>query len=67
MKESMTGNDFAKRGKLTPLHNSFREAILQLPIHVIVTGRTKEEYSMVTGSDGRIKVEKAGTNIIQRD
>lgn len=67
MKETMTGNDFAKRGKLTPLHNSFLDAILQTPAHIIVTGRTKEEYSILTGSDGRIKVEKAGTNIIQRD
>lgn len=67
MKEAMAGNEFAKRAKLTPIHNSFRETILQLPIHVIVTGRTKEEYAMIVGSDWRTKVEKAGTNIIQRD
>ena len=67
IKETMTGNDFAKWAKLTPMHNQFWEAILQAPVHVIVTGRTKEEYSMVTGNDWRIRVEKAGTNIIQRD
>lgn len=67
MKESMTWNDFAKRGQLTKEHNKFWQAILQVPIHVIVTGRTKEEYAMVTGTDWRLKVEKAGTNIEQRD
>ena len=62
----MTGNDFAKRGKLTPMHNSFRETILQIPCHVICTGRTKEEYQLIEKA-GRLTVEKAGTNIIQRD
>ncbi len=67
IKNKMTWNDFAKWATLTPLHNTFWTAILQVPMHVIVTGRTKEDYSMVTGTDWRLKVEKAGTTIIQRD
>ena len=47
IKDTMTGNDFAKRGELTKRHNKFRDAILQTPIHCIVTGRTKEEYQLV--------------------
>lgn len=67
MKEQMTGNDFAKRWQLTKEHNKFWAAILQVPMHVIVTGRTKEEYAMVSWADWRLKVEKAWTNIEQRD
>lgn len=48
------------------MHNSFRETILQIPCHVICTGRTKEEYQLIEKA-GRLTVEKAGTNIIQRD
>jgi len=41
---NMAGNSFTNWSKLTPRHNGFVQAILQSPVHVIGTIRSKQEY-----------------------
>lgn len=60
------GGKFQDWAKVTPLHKEFIDAILQVPCHVIVTMRKKQDYQMVEVG-GRTKVEKVGLKEIQRD
>jgi len=66
MKDQMTGNDFTKRGKLTKLHNRFRDAILQSNIHIISCGRSKTQYVMQE-KNGKMVPEKVGMWLVQRE
>lgn len=63
---SMTGNSFTNWGKITPIYKAFVNKILQAPIHVISTMRSKEEY-VLTEKKGRFVPEKVGMKAIQRD
>ena len=62
-----TGNSYTAWRDVTPEHNALVEAILQSPAHVIVTMRSKMEYIMETGIDGKTSVRKLGLAPIQRD
>lgn len=64
---SSHGNTFAAWREVTPLHNKLVDAILQAPIHVIVTMRTKTEYIMETNDKGKTAPKKVGMAPIQRD
>ena len=61
-------NDFAKWGKVTPIHIMFVQSILNIPCHVISTTRRKTEYAIV--QDERTKKaipKKIGLKSIQRE
>lgn len=65
----LAGQNFTNWGKVTPLHNSFVDAMLSAPLHVIATLRAKEDYAVEqTEKDGRNKtnVRKLGMEPIQR-
>lgn len=64
---SMTGNSFTNWAKLTPRHDAFIQTILQSEMHMITCVRRKQDYEMSKGSDGKLKVEKAGLKEITRE
>src|SRR6187431_1938053 len=64
---SMTGNSFTNWAKLTPRHDAFINAMLQSRCHIISCVRRKQDYEMTKGSDGKLKVEKAGLKEITRE
>jgi len=64
---AMTGNSFMNWGKITPRHDAFMQAMIQSPLHIIATMRSKETYTQVEDSKtGKIKPEKAGEAPQQR-
>jgi len=61
------GGRFQDWAKVTPLHQSFINKILQSTCHVITTTRRKVDYSLDVGSNGRTQVVKHGTKEITRE
>ncbi len=62
------GNTFAAWKDGTPIQNRLIEAILNAPIHVIATMRSKTEYALTKDEKtGKTKPEKIGTAPVQRD
>lgn len=63
---SMQGNSFANWSKITPRHNAFVQKILQSPLHIICTLRTKQDY-ILNEKNGKMIPEKVGLKSVQRD
>jgi len=61
------GNSFTAWREVTPAHNALVEAMLQSPMHIIATMRSKQEYIMTTDDKGRTVIKKVGMAPIQRD
>lgn len=64
---SSSKNSYTSWAKVTPRHQAFIDAILQSPCHMITTVRRKQDYEMSKGSDGKLKVEKAGLKEVTRE
>jgi hypothetical protein len=60
------GNTFRAWGEGTPLQKKLIEAMLNYPGHVIVTCRSKTEYSVDKDEKGKTTVKKVGTAAVQR-
>lgn len=63
---NMAGNSFTNWSKLTPRHNAFVQAILQSPVHVIGTIRSKQEY-VLSERNGKQVPEKVGLKGVTRE
>ena len=66
VKDKYKGNSYFAWGEVTPLHNRFINEILQCPVHVIATTRTKQEYVLNT-KNGKTAPQKVGTKQVQRE
>jgi hypothetical protein len=60
-------NSYTMWNKLTPEHERFKQAIVQAPIHIIATMRSKQDYHMEKDDNGKQKVSKMGYAPIQRE
>jgi len=65
--ESAKGNKFAGWREATPKHNSLVDAMLQSPMHVIATMRTKTEYILIEDEKGKKAPKKVGMAPVQRE
>lgn len=63
---NMTGNSFTNWSKLTPRHHEFLQTILQSPLHIIATIRTKQDY-VLQEKNGKQVPEKVGLKAITRE
>jgi hypothetical protein len=61
------GNTFAGWKEGTPIYNKLIDTIVQTDIHVIATMRSKQDYVLETGDDGKQRPKKVGMAPIQRD
>jgi AAA domain len=66
-KRSQSKNSYFAWREVTPLHNKLVDALVQAPVHVLVTLRTKTEYLIETQRDGKQVPTKVGMAPIQRD
>ena len=64
---SKFGGRFQDWSRVTPIHQSFIDKILQSSCHIITTTRRKVDYSLDLGSNGRTQVVKHGTKEITRE
>lgn len=60
-------NSYAAWRHVTPDHNALVDAMLQSPSHIIATMRSKVEYAMQAGKDGKQQIVKLGMAPIQRE
>lgn len=61
------GNTWSAWNETTPRHRKFIDAMLQAPMHIIATGRSKTETSQEDAGNGKKKVVKLGMKTEQRD
>lgn len=61
------GNSWSAWNEVTPRHRAFIDAMLQAPMHVIATGRSKTETAQTEGNNGKKQVVKLGMKVEQRD
>jgi len=60
------GNSFANWAKMTPKQEKFINAIVSSQLHVIVTMRSKQDYS-ISDDNGKKKIQKVGLAPVQRE
>lgn len=60
-------NSYTAWRSVTPQHNALVNAMLQSSCHIIGTMRSKVEYAMETGINGKQQVRKLGMAPIQRE
>jgi len=66
-KKAGSGNKFAAWRDITPQHNALIDAMLQSPAHIIATMRSKTEYVIEEGSNGKKVPRKIGMAPVQRE
>jgi hypothetical protein len=60
-------NSFVNFGKITPMHEKLKSAIIKLDINLIGCLRAKAQHEIVKDEQGKTKIEKLGTEVIQRE
>lgn len=61
----MNGNSFVNWSKLMPKYNALMQKIIQAPIHIICTLRTKQGY-LLSLQNGKYVPQKIGQKVIQK-
>lgn len=64
---SKSNNSYLAWAKGTPQHNALVDAILNAPVHIIGTMRSKTEYVLEADKNGKLSPRKVGLAPIQRD
>lgn len=64
---SSSKNSYTAWSKVTPRHQSFINAMLQSPSHIITTVRRKQDYEMTKDNNGKVRIEKSGLKEITRE
>ena len=64
--QEQLGGRFQDWAKVTPIHNRFVRTIIESPVHMITTVRSKTDYAMST-EGGKSKVQKVGLKPEQRE
>lgn len=65
-RKSASGNSYVAWKDITPLQNNMVDKILSANLHVIVTMRSKTEYSQEKDDRGKTVIKKIGVEPIQR-
>jgi hypothetical protein len=65
--KSSSGNSYTAWNKVTPIHRKLIDTILESPLHIIVTIRSKMAYEIETSSSGKKVPKKVGLAPVQRD
>lgn len=60
------GNSYTAWRDITPMHNRFVETMLQTPMHIIATMRSKQEYVQEKDEKGKTTIRKVGLEPEQR-
>lgn len=66
IKDRAGGNQWTAWRNVTPIHNRMVDAILQSPLHVITTMRSRMEYVQEADERGKTVIRKVGMAPIQR-
>ncbi len=61
------GGRYQDWATVTPLHDSFRNKMLQSPVHIITSVRKKQKYELAKDSTGKNVVNKLGVDTVFRD
>jgi len=64
---SALGGQYATWGQVNPLHKEFMDCIRDLPVHIIMTMRSKSDVIIELNSKGKHAPKKIGTKSVQRD
>ena len=64
--QKFSGNTFRAWAEGTPLQKKLIEAMLSYPGHILVTCRSKTEYSIDKDEKGKTSIKKVGTAAVQR-
>ncbi|MDE2101511.1 MAG: AAA family ATPase [Patescibacteria group bacterium] len=65
-KRQKSQNSFTAWREVTPVHEELVDILTRAPAHVIVTLRTKMDYLLQEGENGKVDVKKVGLAPIQR-
>jgi hypothetical protein len=60
-------NGYANWATFTPEHEAFKQTMMQTPMHLIATMRSKQDYILVANDKGKQVPKKVGMAPIQRD
>jgi hypothetical protein len=64
---SPSQNGWAAWAKVTPIYNNFLRSLIEAPVHIIVTMRSKTQWVVESGTGDRTRPVKVGTEPVARE
>ncbi len=65
--QNQLGGRYQDWAKVTPRHQSFLNAILFSPCHILTTVRRKQDYEMSKDQNGKVQITKVGLREVTRE